>query len=90
MHHISPMGSVARQTTPAFPARSPQRLEAGTSEHMTALKSAIVDAASAAVQQHHKADVPVYVLDDDGNLCAQTSTGSLRRLTPAEVEAALS
>ncbi len=90
MHHISAMGSAARLTATAFPARPQKRLEAGTSEHMSALKSAIVEATSAAVQQHHKAGLPVYVLDDDGNLCAQTAAGSLRRLTQAEIDAALS
>lgn len=90
MHHISSMGSAARITAPAFPARSRQRLEAGNPEHMPALKSAILEATTSAVQKHHDAGQPVYVLDDDGNLCLQTASGSLRRLTDAEVEAALS
>ena len=57
---------------------------------MPALKSAIVDATSAAVQTIHEAGHPVYVLDDEGNLCLQTASGSLRKLSDAEVEAALS
>ncbi len=90
VHHISPMGSAARLTAPAYPARSRQRLEAGDPAHMPALKSAIVDAVSAAVQTTHEAGHPVYVLDDEGNLCLQTASGSLRKLSDAEVEAALS
>lgn len=90
MHHITPMGSAARLNAPAFPARSLKRLDAGTSEHMSALKSAIVEATNTAVQQHHNAALPVYVLDNDGSLCVQTATGLLRKLTQAEVDAALS
>lgn len=90
MHHISPMGSVARLTAPAFTARSPRRLAAGSDGHVAALKSAIEDAVSAAVEKHHASDVPVYVLDDEGDLCVQAESGTLRKLTPAEIDSALS
>lgn len=56
---------------------------------MRALKEAISAGTRQAKRQHHNAGYPVYVADFNGNLCVELPSGELRKLTGAEIEAAL-
>lgn len=88
--NINAMGRADRITSAAtFMVRPPKRLSAGTTAHLDALKGAVASATRDAVEQHHKARRTVYVLDNDGDLCSQSANGSLRKLSPSELEAAL-
>ena len=89
VHHDARMRPADCHDLPSSGTEPQRMLRPGSTEHMSALKGAIRDAMQASVQLHHQAGRSVFVLDDEGNLCARPPAGPLRRLARAEIDAAL-
>jgi hypothetical protein len=51
---------------------------------------AVREAVSEAVEKHHRAGLPVYVTDEDGDICEFSPDKKMRKLSKEEIEQILS
>lgn len=58
----------------------------GSPAFTRALDRAIQDAAQEAIAQHSADGHPVYVVDNDGDICELSAGSSLRKLSPTEIQ----